>query len=289
MTASRGGVAQSIQVRLVQHAKATGVDPNLVLTRYAVERFLYRLSRSQHADRFVLKGAMLVLAWLGETLRPTRDADLLGLGDLSDDTLLEIIKQVCRVDVEPDAVIYDADTVGVEPIREENAYGGWRVSVQASLGPAKMRVRLDVGIGDAVTPAAEWLDYPSLLGMPRPRLRAYARETVVAEKLHAMVLLGARNSRMKDYFDVHALVREGALDTRQLAAAIVSTFKRRETPLPAGVPTGLTDAFASDPDRQARWRAFLRKNRLLGPDLPQVVNEVRAYLDPVLAAITLRH
>jgi hypothetical protein len=185
MKVERGGLAQSVQVRLARHARTIGVDPNLVLTRYAVERFLYRLSRSPHADRFVLKGALLLLVWLGETLRPTRDADLLGFGDLSDDALRQIARDVCGVEVEPDAVSFLADTVDVQPIREEDAYGGRRVTLEARLGPARLRIQVDVGIGDAVTPGPLWLEYPSLLDLPRPRLRAYPRETVVAEKLRA--------------------------------------------------------------------------------------------------------
>ena len=217
MSGVRDGLARSVQVRLARHAKAIGVDPNLVLTRYAVERFLYRLSRSPYAERFVLKGALLLLVWLGETLRPTRDADLLGFGDLPDDALVRIFRDVCAVEVEPDAMTYLGDTVRLEPIRMEDAYGGRRVTLLARIGAARLSIQVDIGIGDIVTPAAEWLEYPSLLDLPRPRLRAYPRETVIAEKLHAMVFLGSRNSRMKDYFDLHALSREGKLNTGQLA------------------------------------------------------------------------
>ena len=163
--------------------------------------------------------------WLGETLRPTRDADLLGFGEMSDDALREIFREVCGVEVEPDAMAFLPDTVEVQAIREEDAYGGRRVALQARLGPARLRIQVDIGIGNAVTPSPQWLEYPSLLDLPRPRLRAYPRETVVAEKLHAMVLLGMRNSRMKDYFDVRALLREGELDENQLARAIASPSK----------------------------------------------------------------
>jgi hypothetical protein len=238
VTGAREGIARSVQARLARHAKRIGVDPNLVLTRYAVERFLYRLSRSAHAERFVLKGALLLLVWLGETLRPTRDADLLGFGELPDDTLVTIFREVCAVEVEPDAATFLPDSVRVAPIREEDAYGGRRVTLQARVGAARLTVQVDIGIGDAVTPAPQWLEYPSLLDLPRPRLRAYPRETVLAEKLHAMVLLGARNSRMKDYFDVRALLREEETDAEQLAQAIAATFARRRTAVPEGIPAG---------------------------------------------------
>ncbi len=278
MTGAREGIARSVQVRLARHAKEIGVDPNLVLTRYAVERFLYRLSRSAHAERFVLKGALLLLVWLGETLRPTRDADLLGFGELSDDALLRIFREVCTVQVEPDAATFLPDSVRVAPIREEDVYGGRRVTLQARVGAARLTVQVDIGIGDAVTPDPQWLEYPSLLDMPRPRLRAYPRETVLAEKLHAMVLLGARNSRMKDYFDVRALLREEKMDAGALVRAIAATFARRRTALPEGIPAALSDGFASDATKQAQWRAFLGKNRLDGPSLAEVVAEVRTLL-----------
>jgi predicted nucleotidyltransferase component of viral defense system len=282
MNAAHTGLSQSVQVRLVRHAKEIGVDPNLVLTRYGVERFLYRLSRSPHAERFVLKGALLLIVWLGETLRPTRDADLLGFGELSDDALKQIVRDVCKLEVEPDALTFLPDTVDVQPIREEDAYGGRRVTLEARLGPARLRIQVDVGIGDAITPGPQWLEYPSLLDLPRPRLRAYPRETVVAEKLHAMVMLGTRNSRMKDYFDLHALLREDALDPTQLAQAIASTFERRRTDIPPDVPSGLSDAFSADAACQTRWNAFLAKNRLQGPSLTELVPAIRERLAPVL-------
>src|SRR5262249_40083912 len=154
-------------------------------TRYAVERFLYRLSRSPRAERFVLKGALLMLVWLGESLRPTIDADLLGFGDLTEETLGQIIEEVVAQPVDADAVEFDADSIQVEPIRPEDDYGGWRVTMHARVGAARLTVQVDVGIGDAVTPEPEWLDYPSLLDLPGPHLRAYPRASVIAEKLHA--------------------------------------------------------------------------------------------------------
>ena len=289
MTGKRDGLARSVQVRLARHANQIGVDPNLVLTRYGVERFLYRLSRSPHAEQFVLKGALLLLVWLGETLRPTRDADLLGFGEISDDALVQIFREVCRVEVEPDAVTFIAESVAVAPIREEDAYGGRRVTLQASLGAARLKIQVDVGIGDAVTPDPQWLEYPSLLDLPRPRLRAYPRETVVAEKLHAMVLLGARNSRMKDYFDVYALLREDALDPEQLMQAIAATFARRRTAVPESIPAGLNEGFATAATNQTQWRAFLDKNRLSAPALEEIVTAIRERLAAPLDSARQHH
>ena len=284
MSGARDGLARSVQVRLTRHAQAIGVDPNLVLTRYAVERFLYRLSRSPHADRFVLKGALVLLAWLGETLRPTRDADLLGSGDLSEAALARIFDEVCEMEVEPDAMTFLADTVNVAPIRVESDYGGYRVTVQSRLGAARLRVQVDVGIGDIVVPEPAWLDYPGLLDLPRPRLRAYSRASVMAEKLHAMVVLGSANSRVKDYFDLHALLLENAVTAGELERALSATFERRGTALPDGVPFGLTDEFARDASKQTQWQAFLDKNRLEAPRLEQVVADIRGRIAGALRA-----
>lgn len=285
MSSPREGLARSVQARLARHAREIGVDPNLVLTRYAVERFLYRLSRSPHAERFVLKGALLILVWLGERLRPTSDADLLGFGELSAESLAPLLREVAEQEVEPDAVQFVSDSVRVEPIRAEDDYGGWRGTLQARVGAARLTVQVDVGIGDAVTPAPDWLDYPSLLDLPRPRLRAYPRESVIAEKLHAIVLFGTRNSRMKDYFDLYALAREGKVNAAILAEAIAATFARRATEVPKQLPVGLADSFANEPETQAQWKAFLARNRLVAIPLGEVVAEIRdLVLDPLRLA-----
>jgi predicted nucleotidyltransferase component of viral defense system len=284
MSRERDGLARSIQVKLSRHARSIGVDPNLVMTRFAVERLLYRLSRSPHAERFVLKGGLLMLAWLGDTLRPTRDADLLGFGDLDDEALLRIFADLCAMSVEPDATVFLVDTLRVDPIREEDTYGGRRVTLVATLGAARLRVQVDVGIGDAMVPPPTMLDYPGLLDeLPQPRLRAYSPATVVAEKLHAIVLLGTRNSRMKDFFDLHALASSADWpDAPLLADAIAATFTRRGTPAPAGLPVGLSDAFSGDSDKRTQWRAFLDKNRLKAPSLDEVIVAVGRHVADAL-------
>ena len=284
MNAARDGLARSVQVRLVQHAKAMGSDPNLVMTRFAVERFLYRLSRSPHAERFVLKGALLMLAWLGDTLRPTRDADLLGFGEISEETLARIFTDVCKMEVEPDALVFLADSVRVEPIRAEDAYGGQRVTLDATMGAARLRVQVDIGIGDAMVPPPEWLDYPRLLDdLPPMRMRAHSPLTVIAEKMHAVVFLGLRNSRMKDIFDLHALARLGGHDTARLSEALAATFARRQTLVPADVPTGLSEVFAQDATKRTQWNAFLKKNRLAAPSLEIVIEEIWRFIEQPLA------
>jgi len=287
MTPQAQGLAHSVHVRLIAHARAIGVEPNLVLTRFSTERFLYRLSRSPYADRFVLKGALLMLFWLGETIRPTRDVDLLGFGDLSDASVARTFKEICTAAVEPDGIEFDPSSVRVVLIRLEDAYGGKRVTLAGRLGPARLCVQADVGIGDAVTPEPEWIEYPSLLEFPRPRLRAYQPETTIAEKLHAMVVFGSKNSRMRDFFDIQVLARHQAFTGDRLAQAVRATFERRGTPLPVELPIALTPEFAAVPGKPAQWAGFRRKGNLLSAseDLSVVVDEIAAFLVPVIAAV----
>jgi predicted nucleotidyltransferase component of viral defense system len=281
------GLAHSVQVRLVQHAKKLGIDPNVVLVRYASERLLYRLSRSPHAERFVLKGALLLLVWLGETIRPTRDADLLGFGELDTESLRNLFDEICAQPAEPDGLAFDAATLRVGPIRIEDAYGGQRVELTARLGKARLRVQVDVGIGDAVVPEPQWIEYPSLLDLPRPRLRAYRSETAVAEKLHAMVVLGAANSRMRDFFDVRALAAGQPFDGVVLTEAITATFAQRRTEVPRELPVALTREFAEIPGKSAQWTGFIR--RLVGGTPPEelavVIDAIAQFAGPALLAV----
>lgn len=286
MSGKTTGRAHSVQVRLVAHAKRIGVDPELVLTRFAVERFLYRLSKSQHAERFVLKGALLMLVWLGETIRATRDADLLGFGELTDQTLEEIVKEICAVDVEPDGLEFLPDSVKVAAIRVGDAHGGRRVLLMSQLGAARLRVQVNVGIGDAVVPDPEWMEYPSLLGFPAVRLRAYRPETSIAEELHAMVALGSKNSRMKDFFNIYMLAEHGRFDGPQLIASVRSVFERRRTAIPTSLPLALTPEFAKIAGKGSQWTAFLRRSRPapIPVGLEGVLERLAMFLSPVLAA-----
>jgi predicted nucleotidyltransferase component of viral defense system len=286
MTPARELPEAAIQMRLVRHARSIGLDPNLVLARFAMERFLYRLSRSRHADRFVLKGALLMLAWLGETIRPTRDVDLLGFGDMSRPSLSGIIKDVCETKVESDGVEFLASSIRIALIREQDIYGGLRATVQGRMGKARLHVQADVGVGDAITPEPVWLEYPGLLDFPRPRLRSYRPETTIAEKLHAMVVLGEVNSRMRDFFDIHALAGRQRFEGEDLARAVRATFERRRTPVPESLPLALTAAFADIRERQTQWQGFVRKNGLLSApaDLTVVVASMATFLAPVIDA-----
>lgn len=203
-----------------------------------------------------------MVAWFGEALRPTRDIDLLGFGDVSEGELSRVLRAVCAMEVEFDGMEYDADSVQIEEIRNEDAYGGKRATLKAVLGASRLVIQIDIGVGDAVHPAAEWLDYPGLLDLPAPRLRAYRKETVIAEKLHAMVRLGEINSRMKDFFDIYTLATRESFDEEPLRRAIMATFERRQTAIPDQVPAALGAPFPGSPERQAQWKAFLRRSRL---------------------------
>lgn len=286
MTRAHEGLPVSIQVRLARHARELGMDPNRVLTRFATERFLYRLSRLPIAERFVLKGALLMLVWLGETVRATRDADLLGFGEITVQSLTQMFTDVCRIEVEPDGLEFLPSSIRVSPIREEDAYGGMRATLEARLGKARLHVQVDVGIGDDVSPDPVWLEYPALLDLPRPRLRAYRPETAIAEKLHAMVVLGEANSRMRDFFDIHALAQHERFDGDVLARAVRATFERRRTPISEALPLALTPAFAANREKQVQWQGFLQKNAVLvaPPDLSTVVAGIAVFLEPVIAA-----
>lgn len=268
----------SIRQRLLDRAKARGEDFQLVLDRFAVERLLYRLSQSPERDRFLLKGAMLFALWFDQPHRPTRDADFLGFGSPDPEHLATTVRRLCEIETD-DGLRYDTGSITVEAIREQASYDGLRVTLCALLGNARCSVQWDVGYGDAVTPSPLEAEYPVLLDdMPAPLLRVYPRETVFAEKLEAIARLGIVNSRMKDYFDLLALVREGAMNTTDLAAAIRATFARRGTALTQAPPFGLSDEFARDAQKQIQWRAFLRKNRLQAPDLESAVAAIRACL-----------
>jgi hypothetical protein len=235
----------------------------------------------------VLKGAMLFVAWEGWSPRPTRDVDLLGRGERGADPLQAVFEALCRLEVEPDGLVFQPDTVKVAEIREDQAYGGQRVQLRASLGLARIDVQVDIGYGDAVLPPPARLTFPTLLDLPAPAILAYPRETVVAEKYHALVTLGLANSRMKDFYDLWALARQFTFDGATLARALESTFRRRQTPLLTGEPVALTQAFFEDPGKRAMWQAFLARNRLTvdAVQLDQVTELLRAFLLPPALAI----
>ncbi len=283
MSAAQKNLAASVKARLQNEATRRGESFNLLLLRYGIERLLFRLSQSPHADRFLLKGAMLFVVWDEKTHRPTRDLDLLGFGPSEKEDLQKVFQSVAVTPVVDDGLVFDPESVRAEEIQEDNAYGGVRVRLMAKLGPAEVPVQVDVGVGDAVTPAPETVRFPALLDFPAPQVRTYPVYTVVAEKFEAMVKLGIANTRMKDFHDVWFLARRFTLDVPTLRQAINATFARRQTVLPIW-PEPLSDAFANDTAKQTQWAAFLRRNALTGvPDrFADVVVDLRKFIEPVM-------
>ena len=274
----------SIRQRLLDLSRERGEDFQTILDRYAVERLLYRLSVSDQRDEFLLKGALLFAVWFDAPHRPTRDADLLGFGQPDPARLADSVRTLCAIAAE-DGMAYEAASVRVQEIREQAAYPGLRVNLRATLGNARCNVQLDVGFGDAVTPEPVEAEYPSLLDdLPSPRLRVYPRESVYAEKVEAIAQLGIANSRMKDYFDLLTLAREGAMDLAILAQAIAATFERRRTPLPDAMPLGMTAEFGRDAAKRRQWAAFLGRNRLEAPALDATIDELARFLRQPLQA-----
>jgi predicted nucleotidyltransferase component of viral defense system len=279
-------VAASVRARLLNLAQQSGRDFQLLLTNYALERLLYRLSVSPYRDRFVLKGALLFTVWLEDPFRPTRDLDLLGHGDAETAAIAAVFREILSQTVPGDGLVFDVDGLDATVIREDARYGGIRIETTATLERAWVPVRIDIGFGDVVTPRPAEIDYPTLLDAPAPHLRAYPRETVVAEKLEAIVSLGFPNSRMKDFYDLAMIGRHFEFEGGVLVAAVKATFERRRTGVPVTAPDGLSDEFVAMTETQKRWQGFLARDQLAtdAPNFGQCVEEIRRFLLPVLAA-----
>ena len=273
-----GNLSASILARLLTLAKKRGDDYSLLLNRFALERLLARVSTSPHADRFLLKGALLFALWYDTPHRPTRDADLLGFGPDDEANLIATFREVATMDL-GDGIVFDPESVKADAIREDNTYGGTRITLVAHIGSARCALQIDVGFGDVVTPRPQTVTYPTLLGdFPAPTLRVYPVYTVIAEKYQAMVMLGRANSRMKDFFDLAVIAQRTELDGATLAAAIAATFARRQTALPTERPLALTKEFSDDAAKLRQWQAFLNKNRIVAASLGDTV----ALLDDLL-------
>ena len=259
MTDNKSNLPASVMARLLNRAKQTGDDYQNLLTAFCFERFLYRLGVSEVRKRFVLKGAMLLRVWSDRPYRATRDLDLLRRGDGSSDAIRRDIQTICTTRVVPDAVEFDSDAIRTEAIRAEDEYAGTRAALPARCGTARLALQVDMGVGDSVWPAPRPCAYPSLLEFPPPNVLAYPREGVVAEKLEAMIVLGDRNSRIRDFFDLHYLANHFEFDRATLVESIRRSFRKRRTPIPPDTPIGLTPAYWANPSRPAQVRAFARR------------------------------
>jgi len=283
---SADGMIDPVGIRqgLSRLSREAGENLTFVLERFAAQRLLYRLSRSEHRNSFALKGAMLLAIWSKTPYRATRDIDLLGWGEDSAPRLERVFRDLCNMQIE-DGLLFDCNTSTVEEIRENQEYGGFRVKLRAYLGTAWVNVQVDVGFGDVITPRDVEVTCPTMLDFPSAILKAYPRETVVAEKVEAIVRLGLVNGRMKDLSDLYHLSSEFSFDGQPLCQAVGRTFSRRQTELPVGTPVGLTERFYDDPANLRRWLGFLQAARLdSGISLSEVCEVLGGFLLPILTA-----
>jgi hypothetical protein len=288
MTKQVTNVAASVGQKVRNIARQRNEDFALVLTKFALERLLFRLSQSKHRDVFVLKGALLFELWTQERYRMTRDADLLARGDNSPERFTDIFRDVCTIAVVDDGLRFDPQTVTAERITEDANYQGVRVTFMGYLENARIPIQIDIGFGDVVTPAPAEAEFPTLLNFPAPKLLAYPRETVISEKFEAMVKLGIANSRMKDFYDVWKLSREFGFDGLLLSEAVKKTFERRQTDLPIEkMPVAFTDEFYQDEIKQKQWKGFCEKNRRYIGDLSlrEVCLAIVKFLMPIVDAL----
>lgn len=269
----------SVRARLLNLSKQRRQPFQLILTYYVLERLLYRLSQTEHNNRFILKGAMLLTTWLKDAHRPTRDVDFLAVGNDDQEEMMRIFRQVCSVSCN-DGVAFDAESVQIERIREEAEYGGLRMTANATVDQASVRVVADIAFGDAIEPGLQEIDLPVMLDFPAPHLRAYAPETVIAEKFQAMVALGRANSRMKDFYDIWVLSRTFEFKDDKLPRAIAATFARRKTEIPRDPPDALTSAFAEDPRKVQQWDSFVEDVAYQPGTLTDVIKNLSGFLMP---------
>jgi hypothetical protein len=282
--------AASIRAKLLAHAKQHNDEFGRVLTRYAIERLLFRLSQTDAAKRYVLKGAMLFVTWPEHVLRPTGDLDLLGQGDPDPAALTDLFKRICQVEVPDDGIVFDPATLKAEPVREADKYQGARLSLKGRLAGAVIHVLVDVSFGDHVYPPPKRENFPSLLpGLPQANILMYPPETVIAEKFEAMIRFGEANGRIKDFHDIWVTTRTFPFDLPSVVEAVGGTLRRRETAFPTDMPVGLTEAFSVIAEERGLWAGFLRRTppSLKPPPFPQLQEELRRFFGPVIDSLSV--
>lgn len=278
----------SIRQKLKNHADQTGESVfQRVLDRYAIERLLYRISQSEFRDKFLLKGATLFTLWGGGPHRATRDLDLLGFGSNQIQDLVSIFKVIISIPDPTDGLTFDADNIKGALIKEDQDYEGVRIQLLAKLGNIRLPIQIDIGFGDAMVPGPEEADFPTILDLPKPRLRVYPKEVVVAEKYQALVSLGMANSRLKDFYDIWHLAHYSDFDGNRLSQAIAATFTQRSTPLPTKPPLALTPEFYDDKTKIAQWKAFVKRTAINESEqtLASVIGLLEQFLLPPTIAL----
>jgi len=286
MTGTITNTSASVHQRLLNKARESSRPFNELLQHFAIERFIYRLARSPHSDRFILKGALMFSVWSGSGSRPTMDIDLLGRIDNSLEVIVAAMKEVCEMDVDADGVSFNAQTVTAVRITEDAEYNGVRVRIQGGLGNARVSLQIDIGFGDVIVPGPSRVAYPVLLNFPAPELNGYTMESTIAEKFRAMVKFGVLNSRMKDFYDIWMLSRTFDFEGELLAEAVEKTFENRNTPITIA-PTVFGPSFVEDEGKKAQWQGFIRKAKLA--DAPEafedVVTALKVFLGPLVASL----
>ncbi len=279
-------IAASVRARLQKKAQDTGRPFQELLQYYAMERLLYRLTKSPHADKFVLKGALMLVAWQTPAFRPTRDIDFLARMPNDIESVAAVFKDMCELLVDDDGVVFDAQSVQGKVIKEDANYEGVRMTFVGYLQRSRLPMQVDIGFGDVVSPEPTMSDYPTLLDFEAPRLFGYPRETTIAEKFEAMIKLGELNSRMKDFYDIWVLSRQFDFEGAALSEAVRQTFANRQTAIMAN-PVAWTSAFVSNAAKQTQWAGFMRKSRLVNAPatLLEVVEHVRDFLQPLAQAL----
>lgn len=276
---SKESLITSVRQRLNNIARESNVDFNSVQLRYVQERFLYRLSKSTYQNAFILKGALLFLAYNMPSLRPTKDIDFLGSNLTNDaDELKKIIKEICAIEAE-DAVEFDAESVDVENITIDRLYPGLRVKLNAYIGRARINLQLDLGYGDIVVPHPVEIEFPQLLNFDAPKILTYSLESAIAEKFEACVKLNFNTSRMKDFYDIYKLASHNSFDSSKLSEAMTETFEQRSTSL-EDRNVIFSDDFKSDENKQTQWVAFRNRTGLsIEHDFPKTVDKIKVFIE----------
>ncbi len=275
--------AASIKQKLLNIARERSDDYQLVLTKYSLERVLARISKSQFQNSFILKGAMLFEIWREFSHRATRDLDFLSFGSNEIDQIEEIFRDILSIDILEDGLDFDLSSIKGSKIKPDQEYEGVRIQFTGYLEKVRIPLRIDVGFGDVVKPEIQEVEFPTMLDFPKPLIRTYPPETVIAEKFQALVDLGMSNSRLKDFYDLYILTTYFELNNKQIKEALTATFERRKTILPVRSPLGLTNEFSKDKAKQLQWKAFLKKS-----DLPEnieleiVVNKLSDFFAKLL-------
>lgn len=281
-------IAASVHQRLLNKARSDKRPFNELLQYYAMERFLYRLSQSEHKDKFILKGAMMLRVWNVSINRPTKDIDFLGITNNEISNIIGLLKDICCVAVEQDGLSFDIESISGEVIKEDADYEGARILFIGHLDTARINMQIDVGFNDFVSPKPEMVSLPSILDFPSPTINCYSRESTIAEKLEAMIKLGELNSRMKDFYDIYVLSKTFSFEGIALVKAIKATFERRGTQIPMDIPLALSDEFANNVAKNKQWVAFINRNSLdsFDYDFPQLITTLREFLlKPLQAAV----